>query len=78
METKFITKWALTDGIIESDVQHKTYEGYRCKTPSGIKVVGIKHIHTTLEQAKIKAEEMRLAEIEKLQSKLTKLQELRF
>jgi hypothetical protein len=78
METKFITKWALTDGIIESDVQHKTYEGYRCKTPSGIKVVGISHIHTTLEQAKIKAEKMRLAEIEKLKAKIVTLQFLRF
>lgn len=78
METKFITKWCLTEGIIESDIQHQTYEGYRCKTPSGIKVVGIKHIHTTLEQAQAHAEQMRLAEIEKLQSKITKLQELRF
>ena len=78
METKFITKWCLTDGIIESEVQYRKYYGLRCKTPSGIKIVGTNHIHDTLEEAKIKAEKMRLAEIEKLQSKIVKLQNLRF
>ena len=77
METKFITEWALSHGILELPVRkdglcsfveiekHETY-------------VHNNDIHDTLEQAKIKAEKMRLAEIEKLQSQITKLQELRF
>jgi hypothetical protein len=78
METKnFITQWCLTDGILKLPVikdglslfveinKHQTYVHKDC-------------IHDTLEQAQAHAEQMRLAEIEKLQSKITKLQELRF
>jgi hypothetical protein len=77
-ETKFITKWALTHGIVKSDAQLKESDGWHCRVPSGYKIVGINHIHDTLEQAQVKAEEMRLAEIERLKAKIVTLQKLRF
>lgn len=83
METKFITKWALTDGIVERWVNkiHADNPYYGCKRYEDDRwevEMPKKHIHDTPEQAKAHAEQMRLAEIEKLQSKLTKLQELKF
>jgi hypothetical protein len=69
METKFISKFCLFDGILVK--RGNSWSSHPL-------MIEDCYIHDTLEEAKIKAEQMRLAEIEKLQSKLTKLQELRF
>jgi hypothetical protein len=82
VETKFITYWALSDGILQLPTSPKAKYGnhHRVQKPNiswEIDVV-TEHVHDTLEQAQVKAEEMRSTEIEKLQSKITKLQELKF
>lgn len=86
METKnFITKWALTDGIVECprkfcypDDEKEGVGRYHYQRFGEWWFIGTNYIHDTLENAQAHAEQMRLAEIEKLQSKITKLQELRF
>lgn len=79
MITKFITFWALDEGIWECErtlyspsddpTQWYIYDG--C-------YVNDCHVHDTLEEAKIKAEEMRLAKIERVKVNLTNLENLRF
>jgi hypothetical protein len=82
METKFVTYWALSNGILQLPTSPKAkYSNCHCVQKPNISWeidVVTEFIHDTLEQAQAHAEQMRLAEIEKLQSKITKLQELRF
>ena len=70
-----------TRNYVPSKRLKNDFEGYYSILNAGTRKrlqISKNYIHDTLEDAKIKAEEMRLAEIEKLQSKITKLQELKF
>lgn len=77
----FITKYALTKGIVETEGQFnrsgwlhmdkKIPEFWQCGFPARCS-------HTTREAAIARAEEMRVKKIESLRKQITKLENLKF
>lgn len=83
----WITKYALTDGIIEGEVIEKhtirenpieTKIRYLCRSKDGEQYLDGSDFCFTYESAIQKAEEMRQKKIESLKSQIKKLEEMRF
>jgi len=81
--TVWITKYALTKGIIEAEAKKTSYDsvlinikGLDLKLPTNWFYQG--DWHTTKEAAIVKAEEMRQKKIKNLRKQLEKLEEIRF
>lgn len=82
METKFISKWCLNEGIRNYRISKSANGGgYYTILDAGHRKglqISKKYIHDTLEEAKAKAEEMRLSKIQELKSEINKLENVRF
>lgn len=80
VKTVWISKYALTSGIYELKVDHFSSDGtavygkgqFECFHGEG------KNWHITEEDAKKRAEEMRLEKIQSLKKQIEKLEKLRF
>lgn len=80
---KYITKWALTDGIVQRKVHCSMYNNsllftLRYEDDSFTTQVPKHHIHDTLEEAQAYAEKMRQQAIAKCEDKLLDLENMRF
>ena len=75
----WITKYALTDGIIETEIetQDPVWTVFKNNTMLYTKNFG-KDFHTSKEEAKLKAEEMRQKKIASLKKQIDKLERMRF
>lgn len=75
----WITKYALTDGIIETEIvsQDPVWTVFKNNMSIYSKNIGI-DFHTSLNGAKLRAEEMRQKKIESLKKQIKKLEEMRF
>ena len=77
----WITKYALTDGIIEATGYKITETRYEAHNENdeycGVFTLG-KHLFTDKQSAVKKAEEMRQKEIESLKKQIKKLEKMRF
>lgn len=84
----WITKYALTDGILEGEALEKHCEfgfgiiksqtKYLCRSKYGNQYLDIGDFCFTYESAIQKAEEMRQKKIESLKKQIKKLEEMRF
>lgn len=81
----WITKYALSDGVLPLDGAHEVDGGYISKTGPftgewGARnhFYGGKDWHLTSEAANTRAEEMRIAKIASLEKQITKLKKLKF
>lgn len=72
----YITRWALNDGVVERegtiDGQHVYAEGFLIRFSIG------DDVFLTSEEAKQKAEEMRVKKIASLKKKIEKLEKMKF
>jgi hypothetical protein len=71
----YITKYALTEGIIQSEIK-PTFSKLHYRV--GNDVVGVSDIYATKESAIAKAESMRAKKIANLQWQIAKLEALKF
>ena len=84
----WITKYALTDGILEGEALEKHCElgfgitksqtKYFCRSKNGEQYLDIGDFYFTYESAINKAEEMRQKKIASLKKQIEKLEEMRF
>ena len=83
----WITKYALTDGLIEGEIiaEHKIRENpieyksrYLCRSKDGDRCLDSGDFCFTFELAIQKAEEMRQKKIESLKKQIEKLERIRF
>ena len=84
----WITKYALTDGILEGEALEKhcvlgfgitkSQTEYFCRSKNGDQYLDIGDFCFTYELAIQKAEEMRQKKIESLKNQIEKLEEMRF
>ena len=75
----WITKYALTKGIVETETetQNPVWTVFKNNTMLYTKNIG-KDFHTSKEEAKLKAEEMRQKKIASLKKQIDKLERMRF
>lgn len=75
----WITKYALTKGIVETETetQNPVWTVFKNNTMLYTKNIG-KDFHTSKEEAKLKAEEMRQKKIASLKKQIEKLEKMRF
>lgn len=75
----WIAKYALTDGIIETEIvsQDPVWTVFKNNMSIYSKNIGI-DFHTSLNGAKLRAEEMRQEKIKSLKNQIKKLEEMKF
>lgn len=76
----YITRYALTRGIIELELEEESVSGKGCSARSDLNSNFFygKEWHRTLEEAKKDAESRRDRKIESLKKQLAKLEEMKF
>jgi protein subunit release factor A len=77
----YITKYALTSGILEIEARNGTAENMVCYRSKGASYDQYAHgndWHVDIDSAKAKAEQMRQAKIASLKKQIAKLEKLEF